>query len=64
MDVPAGMEKRAVNVEGASKPLLQLLDGINGAFRPGILTALMGVTGQQCGAAVHASWLCLRPWQV
>ena len=35
VDLPAGMEKRAVTVEGVNKPMLQLLDSINGAFRPG-----------------------------
>ena len=32
-------------VEGASKPQLTLLTDITGAFRPGVLTCLMGVSG-------------------
>ena len=32
-------------MEGASKPQLTLLTDINGAFRPGVLTCLMGVSG-------------------
>ena len=32
-------------VEGASKPQLTLLYDISGAFRPGRLTCLMGVSG-------------------
>ncbi len=32
-------------MEGASKPQLVLLSNINGAFRPGVLTCLMGVSG-------------------
>lgn len=27
------------------KPMLEILKGISGAFRPGILTSLMGVSG-------------------
>lgn len=30
---------------GQSKPMLELLRGISGAFRPGVLTALVGVSG-------------------
>lgn len=30
---------------GVEEEQLELLKGINGAFRPGVLTALMGVTG-------------------
>ena len=59
VDVPPGMEKRAVSVEGANKPLLQLLDSINGAFRPGVLTALMGVTGGRFAPA-----RCAPRWDV
>ena len=32
-------------VEGASRPQLTLLSDISGAFRPGVLTCLMGVSG-------------------
>jgi len=31
--------------QGISEHRLELLKGINGAFRPGVLTALMGVSG-------------------
>jgi len=31
--------------EFKGKPQLELLRGINGAFRPGVLTCLMGVSG-------------------
>ena len=31
--------------QGASEDKLVLLQGVSGAFRPGVLTALMGVTG-------------------
>ncbi|KAJ4721730.1 Pleiotropic drug resistance transporter [Melia azedarach] len=40
IDTPLEMRKR-----GFSQQKLQLLSDITGAFRPGILTALMGVTG-------------------
>lgn len=33
------------SVEGTPKPQLTLLSDINGAFRPGVLTCLMGVSG-------------------
>ncbi len=32
-------------MEGVSKPQLTLLTDISGAFRPGVLTCLMGVSG-------------------
>lgn len=32
--------------KGAHKPQLQLLHNITGSFRPGVLTALMGVSGE------------------
>lgn len=32
-------------VEGVSRPQLTLLSDISGAFRPGVLTCLMGVSG-------------------
>lgn len=32
-------------VEGTSKPQLTLLSDISGAFQPGVLTCLMGVSG-------------------
>ncbi|KAH7442213.1 hypothetical protein KP509_03G077000 [Ceratopteris richardii] len=31
--------------QGITRPRLQILNGISGAFRPGILTALMGISG-------------------
>ena len=31
------------------KPMLEILKGISGAFRPGILTSLMGVSGGPAG---------------
>ena len=40
-----GSPAKAVEIEGTKGPQLELLNGINGAFRPGVLTALMGVTG-------------------
>eukprot|EP01018_Ginkgo_biloba_P025421 Gb_41755 [translate_table: standard] len=40
VDMPAGMTK-----EGVTEKRLQLLQNVNGAFRPGVLTALMGVSG-------------------
>ena len=36
--------KEHVHNEG-NQPMLELLLGINGAFRPGVLTCLMGVSG-------------------
>ena len=36
--------KDHVHIEG-SQPMLELLLGISGAFRPGVLTCLMGVSG-------------------
>ena len=40
-----GSPAKAVEIEGRKGPQLELLNGINGAFRPKVLTALMGVTG-------------------
>ncbi|KAJ0986406.1 hypothetical protein J5N97_004762 [Dioscorea zingiberensis] len=40
VDMPAEMK-----VQGVSEERLQLLRGVTGAFRPGVLTALMGVSG-------------------
>ncbi|CAM6086642.1 unnamed protein product [Calypogeia fissa] len=40
VDVPAARKK-----DGVVEDRLQLLTGITGAFRPGVLTALVGVTG-------------------
>ncbi|KAK4388918.1 Pleiotropic drug resistance protein 1 [Sesamum angolense] len=40
VDMPQEMKAR-----GVQEDRLQLLKGISGAFRPGVLTALMGVTG-------------------
>ncbi|CAI9105088.1 OLC1v1003939C2 [Oldenlandia corymbosa var. corymbosa] len=40
VDMPAEMRD-----QGVTEDRLQLLRGITGAFRPGVLTALMGVTG-------------------
>ena len=57
---------RAEMAQGGSKEL-QLLHGITGCFRPGVMTALMGATG----AGTHHAWLALhrasglvgRPWE-
>ena len=41
-----GMRADAPNVKDfKGKPQLELLRGISGAFRPGVLTCLMGVSG-------------------
>lgn len=40
VDMPQEMKN-----QGVSEDRLELLKGINGAFRPGVLTALMGVSG-------------------
>jgi ABC-type multidrug transport system ATPase subunit len=40
VDMPAEMK-----TQGVTADKLQLLSGISGAFRPGVLTALMGVSG-------------------
>ena len=40
----AGQTLPAIKDLGNTK-MLQLLNGISGAFRPGVLTALMGVSG-------------------
>ncbi|KAH6816231.1 pleiotropic drug resistance 12 [Perilla frutescens var. frutescens] len=40
VDMPQEMK-----AQGVEEEQLELLKGINGAFRPGVLTALMGVTG-------------------
>ncbi|XP_008776585.4 ABC transporter G family member 45-like isoform X2 [Phoenix dactylifera] len=40
VDMPKEMKKHKVN-----KKRLQLLQDVSGAFRPGVLTALMGITG-------------------
>ncbi|KAL0029477.1 hypothetical protein WJX77_010449 [Trebouxia sp. C0004] len=44
VDVPAGVTGDNVK-EFKGKPQLELLRGISGAFRPGVLTCLMGVSG-------------------
>ena len=45
LDVQEAAEGKAnVHNEG-SQPMLELLLGISGAFRPGVLTCLMGVSG-------------------
>ena len=36
---------QAIKVQGVSENRLELLKGVSGAFRPGVLTALMGVSG-------------------
>ncbi|KAG6409673.1 hypothetical protein SASPL_127715 [Salvia splendens] len=40
VDMPAEMK-----AQGATEDRLELLKGVSGAFRPGVLTALMGVSG-------------------
>ncbi|BDA47821.1 probable pleiotropic drug resistance protein 1 [Coccomyxa sp. Obi] len=45
VDLPSGHPGVGETVEGASKPQLTLLTDITGAFRPGVLTCLMGVSG-------------------
>uniref|UniRef100_A0A0D9XCM5 ABC transporter domain-containing protein n=1 Tax=Leersia perrieri TaxID=77586 RepID=A0A0D9XCM5_9ORYZ len=35
----------ALKAQGMAEPRLELLNNINGSFRPGVLTALMGVSG-------------------
>ncbi|GFP99542.1 pleiotropic drug resistance protein 1 [Phtheirospermum japonicum] len=40
VDIPAEMK-----AQGATENKLELLKGVSGAFRPGVLTALMGVSG-------------------
>ncbi len=40
-----GSEAKGETVEGSSRPQLVLLTDINGCFRPGVLTALVGVSG-------------------
>ncbi|KAL7112063.1 hypothetical protein ACP275_05G129600 [Erythranthe tilingii] len=40
VDMPAEMK-----TQGATEDKLELLKGVSGAFRPGVLTALMGVSG-------------------
>ncbi|BDA51445.1 ABC transporter G family member 36 [Coccomyxa sp. Obi] len=45
VDLPPGHPGAGETVEGTSKPQLTLLSDISGAFRPGVLTCLMGVSG-------------------
>uniref|UniRef100_A0A383WGZ5 ABC transporter domain-containing protein n=1 Tax=Tetradesmus obliquus TaxID=3088 RepID=A0A383WGZ5_TETOB len=45
VDAPAGAKGASGAEKGAHKPQLQLLHNITGSFRPGVLTALMGVSG-------------------
>ncbi|CAK0784035.1 hypothetical protein CVIRNUC_007238 [Coccomyxa viridis] len=45
VDMPPGHAGEGERVEGASRPQLTLLYDISGAFRPGRLTCLMGVSG-------------------
>ncbi|CAK0759197.1 hypothetical protein CVIRNUC_002679 [Coccomyxa viridis] len=45
VDMPSGHQGEGEHVAGASRPQLTLLSDISGAFRPGRLTCLMGVSG-------------------
>ncbi|KAK9902782.1 hypothetical protein WJX75_005811 [Coccomyxa subellipsoidea] len=45
VDLPPGHPGAGETVEGVSRPQLTLLSDISGAFRPGVLTCLMGVSG-------------------
>ena len=40
-----GSEAKGETVEGSARAQLVLLTDINGCFRPGVLTCLMGVSG-------------------
>ena len=51
--VNQGLDQSKANVnEKGGKPMLELLCGISGAFRPGFMTCLMGVSG--AGASARA----------
>ena len=45
-----GMDAPGEKVEGVAKPQLMLISDISGAFKPGVLTCLMGTSG--AGACV------------
>ncbi|KAK9813535.1 hypothetical protein WJX73_005597 [Symbiochloris irregularis] len=45
VNMPEGSPAKSVEVPGRKGPQLEILSGISGAFRPKVLTALMGVTG-------------------
>ncbi|KAL5975822.1 ABC transporter G member 36 [Asimina triloba] len=40
-----GMKLQEMKAQGVTEDRLELLKGVSGAFRPGVLTALMGVSG-------------------
>ncbi|ERN20480.1 hypothetical protein AMTR_s00068p00162220 [Amborella trichopoda] len=44
---------------GGKEDRLELLKGVSGAFRPGVLTALMGVTGAVYESLLYSAWLRL-----
>ncbi|KAL0297339.1 UNVERIFIED_CONTAM: Pleiotropic drug resistance protein 1 [Sesamum radiatum] len=54
VDMPAEMK-----AQGATEDKLELLKGVSGAFRPGVLTALMGVSGAVYESLVYSAWLRL-----
>ena len=70
-----GSEAKGETVEGSSRPQLVLLTDINGCFRPGVLTCLMGVSGAgkttlmdvlagpKTGTHPHTSWVVVHHGQ-
>ncbi|KAL0291437.1 UNVERIFIED_CONTAM: Pleiotropic drug resistance protein 1 [Sesamum radiatum] len=56
VDMPQEMKSR-----GATEDRLLLLKGVSGAFRPGVLTALMGVSGAVYESLLFSAWLRLPP---
>lgn len=63
-----GMDAPGEKVEGCSKPQLMLLNDISGAFKPGVLTCLMGTSGAGgcgcgcgCGSLTCVCSDCLSP---
>jgi hypothetical protein len=55
--------KSSVGDKSGGKPQLQLLHGITGSFRPGVLTALMGVSGAVALLGASLVLSVLRSWQ-
>ncbi|KAL0319188.1 UNVERIFIED_CONTAM: Pleiotropic drug resistance protein 1 [Sesamum angustifolium] len=56
VNMPQEMKSR-----GATEDRLLLLKGVSGAFRPGVLTALMGVSGAVYESLLFSAWLRLPP---
>ncbi|TVU02579.1 hypothetical protein EJB05_51914, partial [Eragrostis curvula] len=56
IDMPKEMKAK-----GATEDRLTILNGLTGALQPGVLTALMGVSGAVCESLMYSAYLRLPP---